>query len=915
MKPYVFALLALLSTSAFSQTSGVTGFCEQGAKTATTSSLNSTNKLQGIVPGCTVTVYYTDTSTQVPGSSIFADSIGTILGNPFTANTTTGQYLFYAAQGVGLDVVRSSGTTNTDVVPGVSSGSFCSTGVSGCTLTGPLIASSNTQINIQSGPYLAKCDGITDDTTAIQTAYYAAGTIAAAAIPTVNSSLLGGVNYAQQGTVIFPFTKVCKITSAIIVPPGVKTDLNHSMLQQVTVGQDALRSSYADLTGSPAYYGVNFLDIENGFILGPSASESSGDGIDLYISNVATLKNLEIQGFAFGVAGQEIQYMYYENNVTDGNGTGVYLTARPTATNLTSIDNTFINIESSLNLHYGFWCQACANRGIYGGDISRNGTADIVLGAQAGYLDSTHAEFVTGFSLSGGSGCTPSSNIPITVSGTYGSGGAAAEGYITTNGSGVPISAWAPIGGIGYTGAITASVASGCSSAPTVTPIVENDSSYGLWAGASSTLRGGMLISGVKIEHLIGTDGPAIGWPVLIGYNTNEIILDHLDYTRQQGSAPVPYSADVYNNGIGNVLRDPGDPDNVWDSYVNPAVSAVNGVCMITDNRSGMTLSIDEAQSSSTYTPFSYLCDGAGQLQYNVQLPNISAQNGAVREFSTIQTQGGGTFNPSIQGKVLGDTSERYVIVEDGAMSFGPGNATQDVGLCRSSSGVLSISNGTDCNALGTIAFGNSIGIAQGGTGASSNSVSYTPGTTTLSVANCGPICQIHLSNSGATTITNFTSPMTVVTLDLEFADANTTISNSNAYLPGGGNFTGSANCSLWLTNYAGTWHAIAAINCSYPISATTLTVGGGSTINKEMKGSGTLTYGALTAPICADQPLTITGAAAGDVCWASPASTIGTNFSYSGCYISASNTAQVRVCALVTGTPNAVSWTGWARH
>jgi hypothetical protein len=81
----------------------------------------STNKLQGITPSCIVTVYFTGTGTQVPGSSIFKDAIGTVLGNPFTASAN-GQYLFYAATGVGLDVVKSSGTTDTDVIPGGGSG-------------------------------------------------------------------------------------------------------------------------------------------------------------------------------------------------------------------------------------------------------------------------------------------------------------------------------------------------------------------------------------------------------------------------------------------------------------------------------------------------------------------------------------------------------------------------------------------------------------------------------------------------------------------------------------------------------------------------------------------------------------------------------------------------------------------------
>jgi len=145
MKRCVFALFALLSTSALGQTSAVGGWCEQGAKPATVSGLNSTNKLQGIIPGCTVTVYFTGTSTQVPGSSIFADSIGTVLGNPFTANTTTGQYLFYAANGVGLDVSRNSGTTQTDVVPGGGSGGGS---VNSVTASAPVLSSGGANPNI-----------------------------------------------------------------------------------------------------------------------------------------------------------------------------------------------------------------------------------------------------------------------------------------------------------------------------------------------------------------------------------------------------------------------------------------------------------------------------------------------------------------------------------------------------------------------------------------------------------------------------------------------------------------------------------------------------------------------------------------------------------------------------------------------
>lgn len=91
---------------------------------------------------------------------------------------------------------------------------------------------------------------------------------------------------------------------------------------------------------------------------------------------------------------------------------------------------------------------------------------------------------------------------------------------------------------------------------------------------------------------------------------------------------------------------------------------------------------------------------------------------------------------------------------------------------------------------------------------------------------------------------------------------------------------------------------------------------GAGTLITADYRGTGTLTYTAITAATCQEQPLTITGAAAGDACFASTgASDMGVNFAYSGCRISAANTAQVKVCSAATATPTAVAWTGWARH
>jgi hypothetical protein len=95
--------------AAFSQTVGFNGFATQGGVVATTSGLKSSNYLQGIVPSAYITVYLTRTTTK---ATIYSDPLNTPLGNPFTADalssTTPGQWLFFAAEGQGYDVVGSN---------------------------------------------------------------------------------------------------------------------------------------------------------------------------------------------------------------------------------------------------------------------------------------------------------------------------------------------------------------------------------------------------------------------------------------------------------------------------------------------------------------------------------------------------------------------------------------------------------------------------------------------------------------------------------------------------------------------------------------------------------------------------------------------------------------------------------------
>ena len=101
------------SVCAFAQTGAVQGFCTQGAVPAVTSGSSSANTLQGVIAGCTVTVYLHGTTTL---ATIYRDGNNTPLANPFTANlagaTNAGGWLFYAATSQGVDIFGSGGGGN-----------------------------------------------------------------------------------------------------------------------------------------------------------------------------------------------------------------------------------------------------------------------------------------------------------------------------------------------------------------------------------------------------------------------------------------------------------------------------------------------------------------------------------------------------------------------------------------------------------------------------------------------------------------------------------------------------------------------------------------------------------------------------------------------------------------------------------
>jgi Helix-turn-helix domain len=107
----ICVVMLLCSLGARAQgTAAIGDHCYLGGTQAKTSGLSSTNYQLGIVPSCTITVYRTGTQTK---ATIFADSSGTTLSNPFTANAINsvnpGGWIFWAAVNTGYDVVLSGG--------------------------------------------------------------------------------------------------------------------------------------------------------------------------------------------------------------------------------------------------------------------------------------------------------------------------------------------------------------------------------------------------------------------------------------------------------------------------------------------------------------------------------------------------------------------------------------------------------------------------------------------------------------------------------------------------------------------------------------------------------------------------------------------------------------------------------------
>ena len=93
----------------------VSGMSQSGTKPLSGGALTTGSGVMASYPQCKVTVYPAGSSTPLATGSVYADAVGTVLGNPFTANTD-GSWTFYVPAAC-YDVGLSSGTSPPNQLP------------------------------------------------------------------------------------------------------------------------------------------------------------------------------------------------------------------------------------------------------------------------------------------------------------------------------------------------------------------------------------------------------------------------------------------------------------------------------------------------------------------------------------------------------------------------------------------------------------------------------------------------------------------------------------------------------------------------------------------------------------------------------------------------------------------------------
>jgi hypothetical protein len=205
--------LVLWSAHVLGQTyDAIQGNSFVGGIPATTSGMNSSNYLNGIIPGASITVYLTGTTTK---ATIYKNGSLAPLSNPFFSNasgaTNPGGWIFWAADGQGYDVQAQGGIGNSSCT----TAPLCYTNAttlmvdakvgSGGSGTGTGLAIINVTSN--SYGYNLVADGTTDNCTTFNN------------LESARPS--GSTLYFPKGTSFYHFNGTCSTTQGLLMTkPG-----------------------------------------------------------------------------------------------------------------------------------------------------------------------------------------------------------------------------------------------------------------------------------------------------------------------------------------------------------------------------------------------------------------------------------------------------------------------------------------------------------------------------------------------------------------------------------------------------------------------------------------------------------------------------------------------------------------------
>jgi hypothetical protein len=506
-------------------------------------------------------------------------------------------------------------------------------------------------------------DGVTDDTAAIQAAVNAAFD---ATKTYVNHA--GATKNRPQVSVNFESGAEYLISSTITVAEGVRLIGNNcTVTTSSAINMIHLKGS----TG--AYYSGAFSGIENMLILG---NDVATKGVLLEIVNWSNYSAVTVQGCDINWTLYEIQYSVFANCSGHAGKVGWYITARPTATSLTSIDNVFYNCAGNRNSKYGLWLQSSSFSAFYRFDASRNLVANVLIGGEInGYLP---AYTVT----NGGSGYPASSFQTVTISGGTGT---EAQAYAEIDGSGSVIGVYSLDGGTGYTTGHTITVGGGGSGA-VVTATAVDDAGLGDWDGPSALVRSANCFYDFKSE--MSRDGiPSCGYCVWQRTGRNNVFTNSAFSRQSQGTArPSEYvkfaRCDDFGlsfEGLAHSLNPVLKPGSTTDSSLfKSSKSQGLYVDAIDYTYAGLAnkLAVDESDSFSV-----------GAKAY-VIAPDSNGRR------TSLYTSEGLTVNAFNRSFVTGDSQDRHRYYVTGQMRWGDGSNSPDTIMERKAADTLGLGSG-----------------------------------------------------------------------------------------------------------------------------------------------------------------------------------------------------------------------------